>query len=111
CAGFGWELGPFDTWDALGVEKTVQAMEGMNYKPAQWVYDMLAAGNKSFYKVEGGQRKYYDIPSKSYKSISGKEGFIILENLSDKVVWKNAESKVTDLGDGVINFSWSSKSY
>jgi 3-hydroxyacyl-CoA dehydrogenase len=111
CAGFGWELGPFDTWDALGVEKTIAAMEGMNYKPAQWVYDMLAAGKKSFYIVEDGQRKYYDIPSKSYKIISGKEAFIILENLSENVVWKNAESKITDLGDGVINFSWSSKSY
>ena len=111
CAGFGWELGPFETWDALGVEKTVKAMEGMGYKPAQWVYDMLAAGHTSFYKVEDGKRKYYDIPSKSYKSIPGREGFIILENLSNNVVWKNAESKVIDLGDGVLNFSWHSKSY
>jgi 3-hydroxyacyl-CoA dehydrogenase len=111
CAGFGWELGPFETWDAVGVEKTVQAMEAAGYKPNQWVYEMLQAGNKSFYKVEGGQRKYYDIPSKSYKTIPGKDVFIILENLSDKVIWKNAESKVTDLGDGVINFAWHSKSY
>jgi 3-hydroxyacyl-CoA dehydrogenase len=110
-AGFGWEFGPFETWDAMGVEKNLQAMEAANYKPAQWVYDMLAAGNKSFYKVEGGQRKYYDIPSKSYKTIPGKEAFIILENLSDKIVWKNADSKVTDIGDGVINFSWHSKSH
>ncbi|HEY5824998.1 MAG TPA: 3-hydroxyacyl-CoA dehydrogenase/enoyl-CoA hydratase family protein, partial [Cyclobacteriaceae bacterium] len=110
-AGFGWEFGPFETWDAVGIEKNLQAMESANYKPAQWVYDMLAAGNKSFYKVEGGQRKYYDIPSKSYKTIPGKEAFIILENLSDKIVWKNADSKVTDIGDGVINFSWHSKSY
>jgi 3-hydroxyacyl-CoA dehydrogenase len=86
-------------------------METMGYKPNSWVYDMLAAGNKSFYKVETGQRKYYDIPSKSYKTIPGKEEFIILENISDKIVWKNAESKVTDLGDGVLNFSWHSKSY
>jgi 3-hydroxyacyl-CoA dehydrogenase len=111
CAGFGWELGPFETWDAVGVEKTTQAMEVANYKPAQWVYDMLAAGNKSFYKVEEGQRKYYDIPSKSYKIIPGKEEFIILENLSNKIVWKNAESKITDIGDGVINFAWHSKSF
>jgi 3-hydroxyacyl-CoA dehydrogenase len=111
CAGFGWELGPFETWDAVGVEKTVQAMEAANAKPASWVYEMLAGGNKAFYKVEGGQRKYYDIPTKSYKSIPGREGFIILENLSDNVVWKNAESKVTDIGDGVLNFSWHSKSY
>jgi 3-hydroxyacyl-CoA dehydrogenase len=111
CAGFGWELGPFETWDAVGAEKTVQAMEAAGYKPAAWVYDMLAAGHKTFYKVEGGQRKYYDIPSKSYKVITSKEAFIILENLSDNVVWKNAESKVIDLGDGVINFAWHSKSY
>lgn len=111
CAGFGWELGPFDTWDALGVEKTVAEMEAAGYKPDQWVYDMLQSGNKSFYKVEGGKRHYYDIPTKSYKRIPGKDAFIILENLSNNLVWKNAESKVTDLGDGVINFSWHSKSF
>ncbi|MEX2230815.1 MAG: 3-hydroxyacyl-CoA dehydrogenase/enoyl-CoA hydratase family protein [Cyclobacteriaceae bacterium] len=111
CAGFGWEIGPFDTWDAVGVEKTVTAMEAAGYKPNQWVYEMLQSGNKNFYKVEGGKRMYYDIPAKSYKRIPGRDAFIILENIADKVVWKNAESEVTDLGDGVINFSWHSKSY
>jgi len=111
CAGFGWELGPFDTWDAIGVEKSIPLMEAAGYKPAAWVYDMIAAGNKTFYKVEDGKRKYYDIPTKTYKTIPGKEEFIILENLSNNVVWKNADSKITDLGDGVINFSWHSKSY
>lgn len=110
-AGFGWELGPFETWDAIGVEKSISYMESTGYKPNQWVYDMLSAGNKSFYKIEDGHRKYYDIPTKSYKAIPGKEAFIILENLSNNIVWKNAESKVTDLGDGVLNFSWHSKSY
>src|SRR5690606_24458544 len=66
CAGFAWELGPFETWDAVGVEKSLPLMEAAGYKPNQWVYDMVAAGNKTFYKVEGGQRKYYDIPTKSY---------------------------------------------
>jgi 3-hydroxyacyl-CoA dehydrogenase len=111
CAGFGWELGPFDTWDALGIEKTVQAMEASNYTPAAWVYDMMSGGNKSFYRIENGKRQYYDIPSKSYKNIPGKEEFIILENLGNNIVWKNADSKITDLGDGVINFAWHSKSY
>jgi len=109
--GFGWELGPFETWDAVGVEKSIPLMESTGYKPNQWVYDMLASGNKSFYKVEGGQKKYYDIPSKTYKSIPGRESFIILESKSENVVWKNADSKITDIGDGVIDFSWSSKSY
>ena len=111
CAGFGWDIGPFETWDAVGVEPTIKNMEAMGYKPKQWVYDMVSAGNKSFYKIESGLRKYYDIPTKSYKIIPGKDEFIILENLSDKIVWKNAESKIIDLGDGVINFSWHSKSY
>ncbi len=111
CAGFAWQIGPFDTWDATGVEKTVAEMEAAGYKPNQWVYEMLKSGNKTFYKVESGKRTYYDIPSKSYKRIPGRDAFIILENLSDNIVWKNAESKVTDIGDGVINFSWHSKSY
>lgn len=111
CAGFGWELGPFQTWDTLGVEKSLQAIEQAGYKPAAWVYEMVQAGNKSFYKVDGGVKKYYDIPSKSYKPIPGRDAFIILENLSDKVVWKNSESKITDLGDGILNFAWHSKSY
>lgn len=111
CAGFGWELGPFQTWDAVGVEKSISGMAAMGYKPAAWVTEMLAAGNKTFYRVSGGKHQYYDIPTKSYKNIPGKEAFIILENLSDNVVWKNAESKITDIGDGVINFSWHSKSF
>ncbi|HRI80020.1 MAG TPA: 3-hydroxyacyl-CoA dehydrogenase/enoyl-CoA hydratase family protein [Cyclobacteriaceae bacterium] len=111
CGGFGWDLGPFETWDAVGVEKSIPQMEAAGYKPAQWVYDMVASGNKTFYKSEGGQKKYYDIPTKSYKSISGRENFIILENKSENVIWKNADSKITDLGDGVINFGWHSKSY
>lgn len=111
CAGFGWELGPFETWDALGVEKTIKEMEAAGTKPAQWVYDMIAGGKKSFYSVAGGAKLYYDIPSKAYKPVPGKESFIILENLRDKTVWKNAESVVTDLGDGIVNFAWHSKSY
>ena len=110
-AGYGWDLGPFETWDCVGVEKSLPLMEAAGYKANQWVYDMIAAGNKSFYKAEGGQKKYYDIPSKSYKSIPGRESFIILETKSENVVWKNADSKITDLGDGVIDFSWHSKSY
>jgi len=111
CGGFGWELGPFETWDAVGLERSVPLMEAAGYTPNQWVYEMLDAGNKSFYKIEGGQKKYYDISSKSYKSIPGKESFIILESKTDSVLWKNADSKITDLGDGVINFAWHSKSY
>jgi 3-hydroxyacyl-CoA dehydrogenase len=110
CAGFGWELGPFVTWDALGVRETTAKMEAAGEKPAQWVYDMLASGNESFYKVENGITKYYDIPSKSYRSIPGSEGFIILDNLrSTKKVWGNAGASIFDLGDGVLGLEYHTK--
>lgn len=109
-AGFGWDLGPFETWDAVGVEKMLKTMEELGKKPAQWVSDMLAAGNKSFYKVEDGLRKYYDIPSKSYKVIPGTENFIILDNLrANKVVWKNSGTTLFDIGDGVLNLEFHTK--
>lgn len=111
CAGFGWELGPFETWDAVGVEKSLAAMEAAGKRPNNWVYEMVKSGHKSFYIVENGERKYYDIPAKGYKIIPGKEEFIILGNLSDKIVWKNAESKITHVGDGVLNFSWQNKGF
>jgi 3-hydroxyacyl-CoA dehydrogenase len=110
-AGFGWELGPFRTWDAVGIERSLAEMEKMGYKPNQWVYEMISDGNTSFYKVENGKEKFYDIQSKSYKTIPGRESFIILDNLSDKIIWKNADSQVIDVGDGILNFSWHSKSY
>lgn len=110
-AGFGWELGPFQTWDAAGVESTVNEMEKAGYKAASWIYEMVSGGNKTFYKIDHGRPAYYDIPSKSYKAVPGKDAFIILENLSDGVIWKNAESRITDLGDGILNFAWHSKSF
>ncbi len=109
-AGFGWELGPFEAWDALGVAETLKAMEAAGIKPAQWIYDMLAGGATAFYKTENGNRKYYDIPSKSYKTIPGTESFILLDNIrGNKTVWKNSGATVTDIGDGIVNLEWNTK--
>ncbi len=109
CAGFGWEVGPFETWDTLGVADAVKKMESINYKPAQWVYEMLTAGYSSFYIVEKGHKKYYDIPSRSYKDIPGKTEYIILENKKENIVWKNAGASIYDIGDGVINLEFHTK--
>src|SRR5882672_2981556 len=65
-AGFGWEIGAFESWDTLGVAKTAEAMKKEGYTVAAWVDELLAAGNKTFFKVENGKRLYYDIASKSY---------------------------------------------
>jgi 3-hydroxyacyl-CoA dehydrogenase len=110
-AGFGWELGPFETWDALGVQAGVDLAKAAGRTVAAWVEEMLAAGNSTFYKVEDGMRKFYDQASQSYQAIPGVENFIILDNLraSGKVLWKNAGASVIDLGDGILNVEFHSK--
>ncbi|MEZ4937557.1 MAG: 3-hydroxyacyl-CoA dehydrogenase/enoyl-CoA hydratase family protein [Crocinitomicaceae bacterium] len=109
-AGFGWELGPFETWDIIGLEKGLKMMAANGQKPAQWVADMQSAGISSFYKLENGVRSYYDIPSKSYKVIPGSEGLVSLANLKDSnTIWKNNDCSIIDLGDGVLNLEFHSK--
>ena len=110
-AGFGWELGPFETWDSIGLKKSIENMEAAGYKPAEWVYEMIKESNESFYKVEEGIRKYYDIESKSYKVIPGRENFIILENIRQNgaVVWNNTGSTIFNLGDDVLNLEFHTK--
>ncbi|MDF9800296.1 3-hydroxyacyl-CoA dehydrogenase [Catalinimonas alkaloidigena] len=109
-AGFGWEAGPFETWDMLGVKKTVSKMEEAGHKPAQWVYDMLESGANSFYKSENGKRMYYDIDSKNYKVVPGTDDFILLDTLREnKVLWSSDGASILDLGDGVLNVEFHTK--
>ncbi len=109
-AGFGWQLGPFETWDAIGVQASIDMMEKAGTKPAAWVYDMLKKGCTSFYKIENGTRKYYDIPSGTYKVIPGTEAFLLLDNFrANKTVWKNAGVTITDIGDGILNAEFHTK--
>jgi len=109
-AGFGWELGPFELWDAVGVKEAIDGMEQYGNKAATWVHEMLDAGNTSFYKVEAGVKKYYDIPSKSYKALPGTDEFIILDNIREnKTLWKNSGVSIIDLGDGILNVEFHTK--
>lgn len=108
-AGFGWEIGAFESWDVLGVEKTAKAMREAGYPVASWVDEMLAAGHQTFYKIEGGQTLVYDPSSKTYKEIPGSGDFVILSNYQDRLVWKNSNSRVYDIGDDVLGIQWSTK--
>jgi len=109
-AGFGWELGPFELWDAVGVKEAIEGMGQYGNKAAGWVHEMLDAGNTSFYKVENGVKKYYDIPSKTYKALPGTDEFIILDNLREnKTLWKNSGVSIIDLGDGILNVEFHTK--
>jgi len=109
-AGFGWEIGPFAIWDAVGVEKGLELAKDLGKTPAPWVKEMLDAGKTSFYKTKDGKRYYYDISSKDYALIPGQDAFIILESIDkEKTVFENSGIRVTDLGDGILNAEFTSK--
>ncbi len=108
-AGFGWEIGAFESWDVLGVAKTTEALKAEGFIVAKWVDDMLAKGFTSFYKVENGERLCYDVTTESYKIIPGAEAFIIMSNHAEKLVWKNSACKLYDLGDEVLGLEWYTK--
>lgn len=109
-AGFGWEYGPFEYWDIVGMAAGKKAITDAGYSLPAWVNDMEAAGNTSFYKVENNQRQYYDADSKGYKVVPGAEDVIRLNYLSgDKLISSNEESRLYDIGDGVLCFEFTSK--
>ncbi|RQO67447.1 3-hydroxyacyl-CoA dehydrogenase [Pedobacter sp. KBW06] len=109
-AGFAWDLGPFEVWDAVGIADSLEGMKKYGHEAAAWVHEMLAAGHTTFYKVEDGVKKYYDIPSKSYKAVPGTEAFVVLDNLrGNKTIWKNSGASIIDLGDGILNVEFHSK--
>ncbi len=109
-AGFGWEHGPFQIWDAIGVEKGIEMMKAEGFKPAAWVNEMLESGSKSFYTVKEGNIWYYDISEKKQKKVPGQDAFIILDNIREsKEVFKNSGVVVEDLGDGILNVEFRSK--
>src|SRR5690554_1009085 len=109
-AGFGWALGPFETWDILGFEKGLELIEKQGKKAAQWIHDMKASGATTFYKKEKGQKLYYDLSSKSYKVIPGTEDLVLLDALRESnTVWKNADTTIVDLGDGILNIEFHTK--
>ena len=108
-AGFGWEIGAFESWDVLGVEITVKKMLDAGYKVAGWITEMLEAGCTTFYKVDSGKRMYYDAHTKSYKTLPGGDAFIVLNHNTDKLLWKNVACRLYDIGDGVAGLEWSTK--
>ena len=108
-AGFGWEIGAFESWDALGLVKTTAAMKTAGYAVAAWVEEMIAAGNTSFYKVENGKRLCYDVSSKTYKALPGGEAFIVMKNFTNQTVWKNSACRTYHLGDDVLGLEWYTK--
>ncbi len=109
--GFNWELGPFEVWDAIGVEKSVAKLKEEGRTVPANVQKMLDSGAKSFYKQENGQRFYFDFPSAKYVPASDPPGTIVLKSLKDRtgVIRKNSGASLIDLGDGVAGLEFHSK--
>ena len=108
-AGFGWEIGAFQSWDVLGFVKTTAAMKAAGYSVATWIDEMIAKGITSFYKVENGKELYYDIASQSYKAKPGGDAFIVMKNFSNQTIWKNSACRTYHLGDDVLGLEWYTK--
>ncbi|WP_281752604.1 3-hydroxyacyl-CoA dehydrogenase/enoyl-CoA hydratase family protein [Neptunitalea chrysea] len=109
-AGFGWENGPFEIWNAIGVAKGIELMKAENLAVTDWVSEMLEKGINSFYTVKDGATYYYDIEAKAHIKKPGQDAFIILDNIrKSNEVWKNSGVVIEDLGDGILNCEFQSK--
>jgi 3-hydroxyacyl-CoA dehydrogenase len=109
--GFNWELGAFETWDAIGVEKSVARMREEGQSIPENVQKMLDAGATSFYKNENGQKFYFDFASAAYVPVNEQPGVIILKSVKERtgVIKKNAGASLIDIGDGVACLEFHSK--
>jgi 3-hydroxyacyl-CoA dehydrogenase len=111
-AGFGWEIGAFESWDILGVEKTIAEMKKVGHVVAPWVEEMLASGKSTFYIVKDGKRFAYSPQSKNYQSVYAPEqenAFIVMKNFSGQTIWKNSACRAYHLEDDVLGLEWYTK--
>jgi 3-hydroxyacyl-CoA dehydrogenase len=109
--GFGWDIGPFETWDAYGVQKGLARMKELGLKPAAWVEQMVASGRTSFYGVAEGRDTYWDIPSKSVKVVPENARTLRVEYLrrGNKKITGNDSASLWDMGDGATLLEFHSK--
>jgi 3-hydroxyacyl-CoA dehydrogenase len=109
--GFNWELGVFETWDAIGVEKSVTRMKEEGQPIPANVQKLLDAGAKSFYKKHDGQQFYFDFATEQYLPLAEQPGVIVLKSVKDRtgVIKKNSGASLLDIGDGVACLEFHSK--
>ncbi|MDG1724638.1 MAG: 3-hydroxyacyl-CoA dehydrogenase/enoyl-CoA hydratase family protein [Bacteroidia bacterium] len=109
-AGFGWEAGPFETWDILGFNNVLKAIKASDFEVPEWINDFESNGYNQFYIVENNQRKCYSLASGHYEIIPGTESLVVLENYrSQSPVYGNKEASLHDIGDGVLCLEFHSK--
>jgi 3-hydroxyacyl-CoA dehydrogenase len=109
--GFAWELGPFEVWDAIGVERMARALERDGKPVPPVVSKVLASPQKTFYDFENGSSRYFDLAANAKKPVPEPSGILILKSLKDRgaLVQKNSGASLIDLGDGVLCCEFHSK--
>ncbi|MEN2992878.1 MAG: 3-hydroxyacyl-CoA dehydrogenase NAD-binding domain-containing protein [Bacteroidia bacterium] len=109
-AGFGWQLGPFEKWDAIGLETGLAAIAKYGLRPAAWVEEMRQAGYTRFYEVRQGRKYAYSPQRKTYVEVPGQDWYIILDTLrEERVIWQNSGASIFDLGDGILGVEFHTK--
>lgn len=109
-AGFGWQHGPFQIWDAIGLEKGIQLMKNEGFEIADWITSLSESKENSFYHVKSGKTYFYNIEKKNHEKIPGQDAFIILDNIREShKVFSNKDLVAEDLGDGILNIEFRSK--
>lgn len=109
--GFGWEIGVFETWDAIGLERSIERMKQEGAAVPENIERMLASGATSFYKREKGETEFYDLVNGGYKKVQARPGVMILKDVKDRtgVIRSNAAASLIDIGDGVACLEFHSK--
>jgi 3-hydroxyacyl-CoA dehydrogenase len=102
--GFGWELGPFEIWDAIGVERMAKAIERNGKQMPPLIAKVLASRTQSFYESEKGITRYFDLASSALAPVPEPPGILILKSLKERmpVIQENSGASLIDLGDGVL---------
>jgi 3-hydroxyacyl-CoA dehydrogenase len=109
--GFNWDLGPFETWDTLGVESVAKRLEKENHPIPRLVADVLSTSSRSFYVRQQDKVTYFDLGNKSHLPVQFPEGILFLAHLKEhgRLIKKNAGASLVDLGDGVVCVEFHSK--
>jgi 3-hydroxyacyl-CoA dehydrogenase len=108
-AGFGWEMGPFEMWDAIGLRESIDGMQALNLPIAGWLEDMLKKGQTSFYQQKGTERLQYSNDDGNYHTVPRHPLFFNLKDHKPSIIWQNEGCSIYDLGDGVLNCAFHSK--
>ena len=109
-AGFGWEMGPFEMWDAVGFMEGLDIIKKLGLKTPNWIENIGENIDFKFYDLKQGVKYCHDIKTEQQTIIPGLENIISLKSLDkSSLVWGNKEASILDIGDGIINVSFHSK--